>query len=346
MRWRLRKSEAAAVARSVRVVGAWGLNRRRTRTAASSVALFACVVLSACGGGSPAPAAPTPTTTAPAPGTVTRDAAGWVEYTVGNAPLIISAPHGGALAPTSLPDRTCSGCTTVSDDNTEELARLVATKFLARTGKRVHLVVNLLKRAKFDPNREVVEATGGNALLTGSWTAYHAYLETSRTSVTAASGRGLLLDLHGHGHPILRLELGYLISGTDLRLTDAALGATTAITTSSIGRLATTAVDHPTAVALVRGTTSLGAMFVKNGFPAVPSPSDPAPAAGDEYFTGGYITERHGSSTGGTVDAIQIEANRIGARDTQENLDKYATAIVSSALEYLSVHYGWTPSVR
>ena len=76
----------------------------------------------------------------------------------------------------------------------------------------------------------------------------------------------------------------------------------------------------------------------------MPSPTDPAPAAADEYFTGGFTTERHGSSRGGTVDAIQIEAFRAGARDTPENLDKYAAAIVSSALEYLSVHYGWVPT--
>ena len=87
-------------------------------------------------------------------------------------------------------------------------------------------------------------------------------------------------------------------------------------------------------------------MLVRSGFASVPSPGDPAPAPADEYFNGGYITERHGSSAGGTVDAIQIEANRAGARDTPENLDKYAAAIVSSALEFLSVHYGWAPSRR
>ena len=103
------------------------------------------------------------------------------------------------------------------------------------------------------------------------------------------------------------------------------------------------AVDHPAPAALLRGPTSLGALFVKNGFAAVPSPADPAPAAGDEYFTGGYTTDRHGSSGGGTVDAVQVEANRTGVRDTPENLERYAGAIVSSALEYLSVHYGWRP---
>jgi len=225
-------------------------------------------------------------------------------------------------------------------------SRRVASQFYSRTGKRVHLVINRLKRAKFDPNRESTEATGGNAALAATWVAFHTFIDSARGRVTSGPGRGILLDLHGHGHAIARLELGYLISAADLRLSDEALAATGRIETSSIGRLSSDAVSHAAPVAVMRGASSLGALLVRNGFPSVPSPSDPAPAVADEYFNGGYITERHGSSAGATVDAIQIEAYRAGARDTPENLDRYAAAIVSSALEYLRVHYGWTPALR
>jgi N-formylglutamate amidohydrolase len=312
------------------------------------VCALALALALACGGGATpsAPASPSVPASLGVAGDVRADAAGWVQYTIGNAPLMITAPHGGSLAPASLQDRTCVGCVTVTDDNTEDLARRVVAQFLARTGKRPHLVINLLKRAKFDPNRDVAEATGGNALLTPSWAAFHAFVDTSSARIAAAQGRGLLLDLHGHGHTIPRLELGYMISAADLQLSDASLAASGAVGASSIARLATVAVDHPSSAVLLRGATSLGALLVRNGFPSVPSPSDVAPAAGDEYFTGGYITERHGSATGGAVDAIQIEANRPGARDTPENLDKYAAALVSSALEYLGVHYGWTPTLQ
>ena len=313
--------------------------------AGARLALVWTLVVWGCGGGSAPPAGPASHTTPTGqPGDVLADMAGWVEYTLGNAPLIISAPHGGALAPTSLPERSCADCVLVTDDNTEELARKVASQFYARTGQRVHLVINRLKRAKFDPNRELAEATGSNPLLTASWYAYQAFIDTASIRITASPGRGLLLDLHGHGHVIPRLELGYLISPASLRLSDASFNATGAINASSIAKLATVALNHPTPAALVRGPTSLGALLVQNGFPSVPSPSDPAPSAADEYFTGGYITERHGSLGGGSVDAIQIEANRPGARDTNENLDKYAAAIVTAALEYLRVHYGWTPT--
>lgn len=305
-------------------------------------AILAAALALACGGGSPATAPPAANDGIA--GDVRTDAAGWVEYTIGDAPLIISAPHGGLLAPASLPDRSCSGCVTLNDDNTQDLARRVAAQFKERTGKRAHLVINLLRRAKLDANREVVEATDGNAALTATWSAYHGYIESARSRITAAHGRGLLLDLHGHAHAILRLELGYLISAANLRLSDASLGAGNAIAASSIARLSVDVADRPSPVALLRGPASMGGLFVRWGYPAVPSPSDVAPAAADEYFTGGYTTQRHGSSSGGSVDAVQIESNRVGVRETPADLDRYAAAIVSVALEYLGRHYGWAPT--
>jgi len=321
-------------------------SRRSLRTAlAFALSAALALALGACGGGSSAPPAPTAPVTLGVAGDVRTDANAWIQYTIGNAPLIISAPHGGSLAPASLRDRTCAACLTDTDLNTEDLARRVASAFYARTGKRVHLVINLLQRAKLDPNREVVEATDGNAAVVPAWTAYHTFIDSASGRVTSAPGRGLLLDLHGHGHTIPRLELGYTVSASDLRLSDAALAASGAVARSSIARLSVDDVAKSTPVALLRGSTSLGALFVANGFPAVPSPTDPAPAAADAYFDGGYTTARHGSSTGTSVDAVQVEAFKVGARDTSANLDRYAAAIVTVALEYLRVHYGWTPTI-
>ena len=318
--------------------------KRRVPLIALASALALVLSLGACGG-SPAPSAPVAPSTLGVAGDVTTDANAWVEYTIGNAPLIITAPHGGALKPASIPDRSCAACLTDADVNTEDLARRVAAQFLSRTGRRVHLVINRLARTKLDANREVVEATDGNVAVVPAWTAYHTFIDSAGGRIAASPGRGLLLDLHGHGHTIARLELGYTISASDLRLGDAALAASGAISRSSVARLAGDDVARAAPVALLRGSTSLGALFVANGFPAVPSPSDLAPAAADLYFDGGYTTQRHGSSAGGSVDAVQVEAFRVGARDTPESLDRYAAAIVTVALEYLRVHYGWTPTV-
>ena len=66
---------------------------------------------------------------------------------------------------------------------------------------------------------------------------------------------------------------------------------------------------------------------------------------GQSYFSGGYNTERHGSSGGGAVDAIQLEHYYTGIRDTGANRAAYAEALVTALLAFLDDHYGWSPPV-
>jgi hypothetical protein len=75
---------------------------------------------------------------------------------------------------------------------------------------------------------------------------------------------------------------------------------------------------------------------------AVPSPTDAAPLAGEEYFNGGYNTARHGSLAGGSLDAIQIESHFAGIRDSETNRVAFARVLSSALRTYLEVHYGWT----
>ena len=292
----------------------------------------------------PVPEEPSPLGTGKV-GDVHSDPGGWIEYTIGDAPLVISAPHGGALVPTFIPDRTCAECLTGADVGIEDLARRVGAQFFARTGRHPHMVINKLQRGKLDPNRSVEEATGGNAVTIPLWKAYHAFLDTANARVAAENHRGLLLDLHGHSHAIERIELGYLVTSGDLQRSDAALSASGAVARSGITRLASDNAGHLGAAALLRGPSSLGALLGQNGYPSVPSPSIPAPAPADEFYDGGYIVDHHGSSRGGPVDAVQIEAWKVGVRDTPENRERYAAAIVASVIEYLKLHYGWVPAV-
>lgn len=323
--------------------------------------LGVCAALvQACGGDSgnatpvtpTSPTTPTPPATRPAPtgpqgtlvvGQLYTDQAGYVEYTPGDAPFVLVAPHGGALTPVTLPDRTCSGCVTVTDVNTQELSRAIVDTFYARTGARPHLVVNRLNRRKFDANRDRGEATGSNPALDTTWLWMHAAVDSARNRIARSGARGVMIDLHGHGHAIPRLELGYLLSATSLRLSDSALVASNAMSTTSIAQLAST--SRSTAdrgVALLRGPNSLGALLNARGVPAVPSALDPAPRAGEDYFNGGYNTERHGSLRGGALDAIQIETHFTGVRDNATSRGQFARALTDALVAYLSRHYGWT----
>jgi hypothetical protein len=314
--------------------------------------VVALAMAGACAGESGGPASPsTPNNGTQSPASVPtgpfvlgntyEDPDGWIEYQPGTAPLVLIAPHGGTLLPTGLPDRTCAGCETVNDLNTQDLARVIADSFAARTGKRPHIVINRLSRRKFDANRDVGEATGGFAGLERSWRWLHAYIDTAKASIVRAPGKGLVIDLHGHGHAVARLEIGYLLTATQLRLDDATLAAGNVMNTTSIARMTRDALAGETPVALLNGANSLGGLLAARGYPSVPSHLDRAPQATQEYFSGGYNTERHGSVAGGTIDAIQIEHNNSGVRDTPENRQRYAGVLATALARYFERNYGW-----
>lgn len=279
-----------------------------------------------------------PVTPPPAPA---YDVAQWVGASDGTLPVVIVAPHGGTFAPDSLPMRNCAGCVTSADLNTQALAEEVALAFERRIGQRPFVVVNRLHRSRFDGNRPLAEATDGFTALNPLWDHWMASIDSARARALRVHARAILLDLHGHGHPIPRVELGYNISASQLRLGDDGLLA--AMSASSIARLHQLKPMGDSGAMLVRGPRSLGARLAALGVPAVPSDSTSAPLADEAYFSGGYISERFGSADGGAMDAIQLELHYTGVRDTAPNRTAFAEALVTATLGLLADYYGWTP---
>ncbi len=297
-----------------------------------------------CSEGQPAPIAPPDLDPPPGPllPPPPLDPTGWVTATNGTIPLIIVAPHGGDLSPAGLPDRTCAGCETLNDGNTQALALEIAAAFERRIGRSPFVVINRLHRRKFDGNREQIEATGGYSPLDTMWRLFHLRVDSAKARAGAVHPHALLIDLHGHAHTIPRLELGYLISAAQLRLADDLV--TPLVAASSIARLDTAAVSSDSGAALLRGAGALGTLLQVLGYPSVPSSFDPAPDVGESYFSGGYNTERHGSKVGGAVDALQIECHSPGVRDSAANRTAFAEALVTALLVFLDLQYGWVPS--
>lgn len=275
----------------------------------------------------------------------------YIEYVAGNAPVIYSAPHGGALTPSEIPDRTAANCggeaTTGTDLNTVELVRAMQARHFARFGTYPHIIINHLARRKLDANRTAEEAACGDAealIALGEW---HAFIDVAKAAVEQASGRGWYMDMHGHGHSIQRLELGYLLTGAQLDLSNASLDANAAYEdTASMRTMSELA--PPSFSALLRGSTSLGTLYANNGFPSVPSTSDPGPAGGS-YFSGGDNTRRHtcgaeatsyGGTTAGNICGVQIESNYTGVRDNATNRDRFGDATAAVLEQYLSTHWG------
>jgi hypothetical protein len=254
----------------------------------------------------------------------------YIEYLPGDLPVVISVPHGGALAPATIPDRGAG--TTVTDSNTVDLGRALAAAFVSQSGRAPHLILVDLRRTKLDANREVVEGAAGNPDAVRAWTEYHSFIEQAMTLVRQRAGTGLYMDPHGHGHAEPRLELGYLLSaatldGTDLQLNAAAPG-------SSL-RLIAQSSPLPFS-ALLRGPTSLGGLL-EPGVPSVPSPSIPSPGMSD-YFSGGYSTSRHTT----TLPGLQIESHYVGIRDTENNRTAFAGKLARALALFAQIHLGVT----
>lgn len=266
---------------------------------------------------------------------------GFVEYIPGTLPLILTAPHGGTLLPSDLPDRT-GNVTTVRDMATDSLARLMADSIEAQTGARPHLIRVHLHRRKLDANREIVEAAQGNPVAERAWREFHAFTEAAVAAVLAGHDRGFYIDLHGHGHEIQRLELGTLLSAADLNLPLGSLETTPFTTRSSLrGLIGQGGWTHEM---LLRGPQSFGALWEAEGYPSVPSPTDPSPGS-NPFFSGGYNTVRYGCRGGGPICGLQIEANRIGVRDSPTNHQRFAGASARVLTEILSLHAGWRPAL-
>jgi N-formylglutamate amidohydrolase len=272
-------------------------------------------------------------------GTVYYGANNYIEYRAGNLPIIITASHGGTLTPASIPDRNCTNCTYVQDANTDDLAAKMDAALRTTLGGYPHIIINHLHRIKLDANREIVEAADGNAAAEAAWREWEAFILAAKNDIVQNSGKGLMIDLHGHGHTIQRLELGFGLSASQLRLSDATLATTTYRNQTTIKNNIINNPNSYNTPQMLRGDFALGTLLAARGYPSVPSQQDVAPMVGEDYFDGGYNVLRYGSMDGTTIDAIQIECNFTGVRNTSANRTAFATQVAAAIKTYLQKHY-------
>ena len=266
----------------------------------------------------------------------------YVEYIYGDHPVILSIPHDGDLKPDEIPDRSCPDCVYGNDTDTQEMGRAMALAYHAKTGHYPFVVINRLARIKFDANRNKNEDDNdNNPIIQEAFDNYHAYIADAKNKIIQDFGRGLFIDIHGHAHEIERVELGYTLTGHELRLADEILNTTTYMNRNSIKTLVYDKVGEMTHVELIRGGLSFGTLFHDKGFPTVPSAEDPFPNEGEPYFNGGYNVWIHGSRlNSGNIDGIQIEINQ-DVRFDPESSALFVDAVATSLIEYLSLHYGF-----
>jgi len=141
----------------------------------------------------------------------------------------------------------------------------------------------------------------------------------------------LLLDIHGQAHGKNSSELGYLLTKAELNA-----GRLNAEKTSIRGLVYRTGISI---AQMLHGPKSLGAFFENAGYKAFPSPRQPSPGK-DIYYRGGFTIQEHGSSDGGAVDAIQIEApGEVRSDGGKKGRDKFTEALAGIAINFYNEYY-------
>lgn len=285
------------------------------------------------------------------PGSIYFGRSNYIEYAAGDLPFIMSAPHGGTLTPSEIPNRTnCASCgwdfATATDSNTDDVADKVRTELGNLTGHLPHIIICNLDRDKIDCNRDAEEGAQNDPEGIIAWNEFQNFINSASNNVITNFGRGFYIDQHGQSHPEGRLELGYLLDKYELTNSDAYMDSHSASfkNTSSIRTLANSVSNTTSFSKLLRGTNSFGEFMVNEGYPATPSFTTPYPFANptstSNFFNGGYNTDVHGSISGGPLSAMQIEANYTGVRDSSANRTAYAQAVARSLEKYFAAFYG------
>ncbi len=265
----------------------------------------------------------------------TRDWGEFIDYREGNIPLMIISVHGGDKEPEWIQTRTCDGAVTVRDSYTRDVALEIESQ-LKINGYSPFIVLNDLNRKKLDLNRSLNNSNCGDLTTKPYWDLFHKQINDFKSQIQLEFGSGLVIDIHGHGHENQRIELGYLLSASELRMDNNSIND---INDSSVKSLINNNPEDLKLTDILSGEFSLGNLLSLKGYPSVPSMNDLAPKEGELYFSGGYNTAIYGSRDSGKVDAIQIELNMMGVRNNEENRKLFSKEFADVLISYLRTFY-------
>ena len=262
----------------------------------------------------------------------------FIENRQGNIPLMIISVHGGSLDPNWIKTRTCDEATIVKDSYTREVALKIESQ-LKIYGYNPYIVLNDLHRKKLDLNRSLIKSNCGDSTTKPYWNLFHEQVNNYRTEIQNKFGSGLVIDIHGQSHEEQRIELGYLLSSSELKMDNSTINSSSFKNESSVRSLLNKNLGELKLTDLLSGEFSIGSLLSQKGYASVPSKEVIAPKEGELYFSGGYNTAIYGSRNSGSVDAIQIELNMNGVRNTDENRSVFSKNFAEVIISYLKTHY-------
>jgi len=241
----------------------------------------------------------------------------------GDLPIILTAPHGGSDEISGVPQRRGEGVDMFknkSDAFTDQLTEKLADAIEQKLGKRPYVVIAHFHRKYLDANRRARDAYE-SPKAAPVYDAYHQAIRNARRDIVQRWGRGVLFDIHGQA-----AEPKVIFRGTQN-------GKTTTHLVNRFGHEALT------------GKTSVFDLLAEQSVPVIPAIG--STKREHSSYDGGYTVITHGSSTGGTIDAIQLELGRELRLPTtnQETAEKLATAITTFAKNYLPLEEQIVPPV-
>ena len=257
---------------------------------------------------------------------------GFVEYIPGDLPIILTAPHGGDLKPSDLPDlQTGHG----KDNHSMEATLKTAEHIENITGHKPHIILCHLHPFKaYFQRTNIDEAAGEHPDVRQAYFEYQNFTEIARKKILTSWGKGHLFEMHTNGHSEKWTEFGYGVSGAYLNGPDSVLVERQKY--STIQELASH--DNIDFLDLIKGPNSLGALLEAAGYNSVPSSNNPGPGDGG-YFYSNQNPWRYGSNKGGTLDATHVE-NYWGFMDNSSKQDLYGAAMGAAMVDFVEHFYG------
>lgn len=278
------------------------------------------------------------------PKTIVYGSYNLVQLEVGdyNSPIILASPHDGEVKQyndgtqiVKISERVHSSAVTVRDINTTDLCHKIADSLQKLTGLRPHVIVNKIARSHMEPNRALADAYLRHPAAVKAWEEYHDFLKVARQIVKKNVGKGLFIDMHGHGHDNDRIEVGYLLTSNDLNNVNESIDVM-AYKTSIFSRSKNSIYPFSS---LINGDVAFGTLLANRNCPSVPSKQDPRPWD-DEYFNGGYCTGTYGSRrSNDNIDAIQLETPGPIIRNNEPLRIASSGRMSRAIIDYMKLHY-------
>ena len=290
---------------------------------------------------------PTPVVTY-TPGEIMSDIDGYIQYYVGNTPIIITVPHDGDSIPTTIPART--GDVTKAE-NTLGIAEYFYNSFTSNgaNGLYPHIIINNINRSRLDPDLNI-EAGAQSNYASGYYNRYHNYIQTAIDSANTNFGIGVLVNLSAHKNDDNGyVELGYLLSKDDLNSSDSYLNnlssqsSLNAISTLSDAELSET----------IRGFDSIGKKMMElncckpvyYSFDVTPSTSFPSPQS-EDYNAGGYTVSRYADIGSSNISTIEFSTPYTGHRDSPYGYIALGTMLVESLQYFYELSTGMSLGIN